>query len=398
MNRVPEKPLDIFLVAGETSGDQLGAKLMMALKRRLGGRVRFRGVGGGAMGSEGLASLFPMEDVTAIGIWAVAVKIPTILRRLRETVAAIRAAPPDLLILIDSPDFTHRVGKRVRRALPDLTIVKYVAPTVWVWRPRRARAMRPFVDHILAVLPFEPKVVQRLGGPPCSYIGHPLLEHMADLRPSPEELAARKRESPLVLVLPGSRRLEISRLGSIFADAIGRVAATYGRIDFVLPTLPALANEIAAAVTSWPVQPRIVTGEAEKYAAFRRARAALAASGTVTLELALAEVPMITAYKVPLFEELIMRAVVQVKTPILVDLALGENVVPVFLQRECTAERLAAALLPLLGEGAERKRQLDAFARLDQLFKTGGEPPSAGAARIAIETFEKKTGRRAPRA
>jgi lipid-A-disaccharide synthase len=217
------------------------------------------------------------------------------------------------------------------------------------------------------------------------------------LRPSPEELAARGKEPPLVLVLPGSRRLEISRLGSIFADAIDRIAAAYGRIDFVLPTLPAFAFEITAAVASWPVQPRIVTGEAEKYAAFRRARAALAASGTVTLELALAQVPMVAAYKVPLFEEAIARAVILVKSVIMPNLVLGENVVPEFLQRDCTAEKLAAALLPLLGEGPERKRQLDAFARLDRLFATG-EPPSAYAARIAIETYEKKTGRRAPRA
>jgi lipid-A-disaccharide synthase len=257
--------------------------------------------------------------------------------------------------------------------------------------------MRPFVDHVLAVLPFEPKVMERLGGPPCSYVGHPLLELRAELRPSPQEALARAKEPPLVLVLPGSRRLEIRRLGSIFGEAIGFVAAAYGRIDFVLPTLPALAPEIAVAVESWPVKPRIVTTEAEKYAAFRRARAALAASGTVTLELALAQVPMVAAYKVPLFEEAIARAVAQVKTPILVDLALGENVTPVFLQRDCTAAKLAAALLPLLGEDAARRRQLDAFARLERLFATG-EPPSAGAARIAIETFEKKTGRRAPQA
>ena len=383
------------MVAGEASGDHLGARLMAALKSQLGGRVRFRGVGGAAMGREGLASLFPMEDVTAIGIGAVAVKIPTILRRLSETIAAIRAAKPDVLVLIDSPDFTHRVARKVRRALPDLAIVKYVAPTVWAWRPGRARAMRPDFDQVLALLPFEPAAMEQLGGPPTSYVGHPLLERLAELRPSPQETAARKREPPLVLVLPGSRRLELGRLAPIFADAIGRLASARGAIEFMLPTLPALAPEIAAAVESWPVRPQIVTLEAEKYAAFRRARAALAASGTVTLELALSKVPMVTAYRVPLFEELIARAVLLIKSVILPNLVLGENVVPEFLQRDCNAENLAAALLPLLNEGPERKRQLAAFARLDPLFATGNEPPSARAARIVIETYEKKTGRRA---
>ncbi len=390
------KPLEIFMVAGEASGDQLGARLMAALKTRLGGRVRFRGVGGGAMAREGLASLFPMEDVTAIGLWAVAVKVATILRRLAETVAAILAAKPDVLVLIDSPDFTHRVARRVRRALPGLTIVKYVSPTVWVWRPGRARAIKPDIDHILALFPFEPEVHRRLGGPPTSYVGHPLIERLTELRPSPEEAARRMREPPLVLVLPGSRRLELRRLAAIFGDAIGRLAAVRGAIEFVLPTLPALASEITAAVETWPLRPRIVATEAEKYAAFRRARAALAASGTVTLELAFAQVPMATAYKVPLIEELIAIAVLRVKSVILPNLVLGENVVPEFLQRDCKAENLAAALLPLLGEGAERRRQLDAFARLDRLFATGNEPPSARAARVVIETWEKKTGRRAP--
>ena len=381
---------DVFVVAGEASGDQLGASLMQRLREQRLGEIRFRGVGGPAMAAKGLASQFPMDDVTAIGIGSVIRKLPLILRRIRETAAAIVAAPPDVLILIDSPDFNQRVARRVRRALPDLAIVKYVSPTVWVWRPGRARKLTPLVDHILALFPFEPEVLRRLGGPPSTYVGHPLLERIGDLRPSPEDERARKNDPPLLLALPGSRRLEIQRLAGIFGEAIGRLAQQCGSLNVVLPTLRVREAEVRAAVESWPVRPRIVISDAEKYAAFRRARAALAASGTVTLELALAHVPMVAAYRVPLWEEAVARAVVQVNSVILPNLVLGENVVPEFLQRDCTAEKLAAALMPLLADTPERARQLAAFARLDQIFGTDGEKPSDRAARVTLEVIENK--------
>lgn len=395
MSQVPAKaPLDIFVVAGEASGDALGGKLMAALKRLLGGRVSFRGVGGPAMTAEGLASLYPMEDVTAMGITPILVKLPLILRRLRETAGAVLAAPPDLLILIDSPDLTHRIARRVRKVLPDLPIVKYVSPSVWAWRPGRAPAMRRYVDHLLALLPFEPEVHRRLGGPPCTYVGHPLLERLAEFWPSPEDLKRRKSEPPLVLVLPGSRGLEIRRLGAIFGEAIGRLAVARGAFELVLPTLPSHAERVAAAVESWPVKPKIVATEAEKFAAFRRARAALAASGTVTLELALAGVPQVVAYRARLIEEIIYRPMISVPSIVLPNLVLGDNVIPEFIQRECTGEKLAAALEPLLDEGPQRDRQLAGCARLSAVLETGGEAPSERAARAAIETYEGKTGRR----
>jgi|SRR5579871_45623 len=382
--------LDAFLVAGEPSGDHLGAGLMQKLRARLGGKVRFRGIGGPAMAAEGLASQFPMDDVTAMGFGAVIRKLPLILRRIREAAAAILASPPDVLILIDSPDFNQRVARRVRRALPDLPIVKYVSPTVWVWRPGRARKLAPIVDHVLALFPFEPDVLKKLGGPPSSYVGHPLLERVADLRPSPEEERVRGNEPPLLVVLPGSRQIEIRRLARIFGETIGRLVSSRGPMNVVLPTLRAREDEIRAAVENWPVKPRVVITEAEKYAAFRRARAALAASGTVTLELALAHVPMVAAYRVPVWEEMIVRAVVQVSSAILPNLVLGEHVVPEFLQRDCTAEKLAAALAPLLDDGPERRKQVEAFTRLDQIFSTDGEEASDRAARVTLEAIENK--------
>lgn len=393
MADVARKPLDVFLVAGEASGDALGGPLMAALRARLGGAVRFRGVGGAAMQAEGLASLYPMEDLTAFGIDQVIFKLPAILRRLRETARAITAAPPDLLILIDSPDFNHRLAKRVRRALPDLTIVKYVSPTVWVWRPGRAKAMRPNFDHVLALFPFEPAVHAKLGGPPCTYVGHPLLERLSDLRPSAAEQTARDGVPPFMLVLPGSRRTEIRRLAPIFGETLGRIAAARSHVEFVLPTLPSCADEVAGAVRSWPVQPHIVTTESEKFAAFRRARVALAASGTVTLELALAHVPTVAAYKVSRLEAPIARRVIRSPSVILPNLILGENVVPELLQEDCTSEKLAAELLPLFENGPARRRQLQAFDRLDEIMAIGGEHASERTARVALQVWEERAGR-----
>jgi lipid-A-disaccharide synthase len=383
------RPLDVFVVAGEASGDVLGAGLMRALARQH-GAVSFRGVGGERMAEAGLKTLYPTQDIMAIGIAPVIAKLPTILRRLRETVDAVVAAPPDILILIDVPDFNQRVARRVRRRLSHLPIVTYVSPTVWVWRPGRAKAMRPAVDLILALLPFEPQVHRELGGPPCVYVGHPLLAHLDELRPSPEE--ARAREAvPLVLALPGSRRQEIRRLGAIFGDALGRVAKQHPDLEIVLPTVPHLIDEVAGATIGWPVQPRIVTAEADKHAAFRRARAALAASGTVTLELALAGVPHVAAYRIPLIEGLILRAIVRfhpavkVRSVILANLVLGENVVPEFLQSECTAANLAYALSVALGDSSERRQQEQAFQRLDAILGTDGPTPSERAARAVLE-------------
>lgn len=381
--RAPGAALRVFMVAGEESGDQLGGALMEALRERAGGDVAFRGVGGRRMAAAGLSSLYPMEDLTAIGITAVIAKLPVILRRLRETVAAVLADPPDVLVLVDAPDFTHRVAARVRAANPNIPIVKYVSPTVWIWREGRAAAMRPYVDALLALLPFEPEVHRRLGGPPTFYVGHPLLEHLSDLRPSPAEAARRTQLPYRVLVLPGSRRREIVRLGEDFGAALAAVAAEQP-LDLVLPTLPRLERLVAETVAPWPVQPRIVTTAEEKYEAFRTARAALAASGTVTLELALAGVPHVAAYRVGWLEAQIGRRVLKGTTVILANLVLGENVVPEFLQEFCTPQVLTAALREVLAEGPARARQDASFARLDEIFGIRGPSPSLRAADVVL--------------
>jgi lipid-A-disaccharide synthase len=383
------RPARVFIVVGEPSGDQLGFKLMRALRAAAPGGVEFSGVGGEAMAAEGVSSLFPLADIAVMGILPVIAKLPTLIARIRQTSAAIIAARPDVLVIIDSPDFTHRVARRVRKAIPDLPIVDYVSPSVWAWRSGRAKAMRSYVDRVLALLPFEPAAHQRLGGPPCYYVGHPLIERLDDLRPNPQEAARRAAPPPTIVVLPGSRRSVISRLADDFGAALGLLGERIGPFEAVLPTMAHLAPFVAERIAAWPIKPRIVIGEAEKLAAFRSARAALAASGTVTLELALSGVPMVGAYKVSRWEEP-LKYFIEVSSILLPNLILGERAIPEILQRECTPQALAAALADLAREGAPRAAQVAALSRLDALMLLpDGDSPSARAARLVLETMAK---------
>jgi lipid-A-disaccharide synthase len=388
--------LKVFLVVGEESGDHLGAGLMRALKERLGGRVTFSGVGGQAMAEEGMVSLFPLTDIALVGFTAVLRQLPLVLRRIGETANAAIAAAPDVVVIIDSPDFTHRVARRIRAARPQIPIVDYVSPSVWAWRPGRAPAMRAYVDHVLALLPFEPDVHARLGGPACTYVGHPLVERIDELRPSESDAARRTASPPLVLVLPGSRRAELRNLIAVFGETIKRLQTQAGPFELVLPTVPHLLTDVRAAVADWNPAPRVIVDHEEKRAAFRQARAALAASGTVTLELALAGVPMVAAYRVGAVEAVILRRLIRVPTVILANLVIGENVVPEFLQEDATAARLSDALAPLLRDSVERQRQCDAFARLDAIMRIGSGSPNMHAAETVIAVAAATPSRHAP--
>ena len=379
----------IFLIATEESGDRLGASLMKVLRQRLGGAVRFEGIGGQAMAREGLVSLFPIELLSIMGLAAVVKQLPMILRHIRETAAAVMQASPDVLVIIDSPDFTHRVARRVRARDPAIPIIDYVSPSVWAWRPGRARAMCAYVDHVLALLPFEPEEYRKLRGPPCSYVGHPLIEQLGSLRPGADEQQRRDEAPPVLLVLPGSRRSEIRHHMAVFGKTLGLLQAQNVGFELILPTMPHLLEAVREGVESWPVQPRIVLGEQDKRAAFRIARAALAKSGTVTLELALSGVPMVTAYRTGALEAWIMLRLIEVKSVILANLVVGENVVPEFLQQDCTPENLSRALRDVLEDSPLRRRQLEAFAGIDRIMSTGDQSPSARAAEIVLAALRK---------
>jgi len=379
----------IFLIATEESGDRLGANLMKVLRQRLGDAVRFEGVGGQSMAREGLVSLFPIGELSIMGLAAVVKQLPKILGLIRATATAVTDASPDILVIIDSPDFTHRVARRVRARDSSIPIIDYVSPSVWAWRPGRARAMRAYVDHVLALLPFEPEEYRKLRGPPCSYVGHPLTEQVGSLRPGIEAQKRREAAPPVLLVLPGSRRSEIRHHMAVFGETLGRLQAEGLAFELILPTMPHLQDAVAADLTSWKLAPRVVIGEQEKRAAFRIARAALAKSGTVTLELAIAAVPMVAAYKAGALETAIMRRMIRSNSVILANLVVGENVVPEFIQQDCTPEKLAPALREILSDSPLRRRQVGAFAKIDSIMSTGSQPPSVRAADIVLATMRK---------
>src|SRR4051794_14206544 len=268
MKRMIEgRPLTIWIVAGEGSGDQLRAKLRRSLKDRLGAdRLAFGGVGGPAMQREGVASLFPLEDIAVMGFTAVIARLPTILNRIARTADAVVAAKPDALVIIDSPDFTHRVGKRVRERAPEIPIIDYVSPSVWAWRPGRAPKMRVYVDHLLALLPFEPAAHLRLGGPPTTYVGHPLIERLSEIRPAPGERGGTGHKPIKLLVLPGSRRSEVSRLMEPFGAALALLQERSPHpFEVTIPAVRHLAQEIRTRTEAWSVKPTIVEGEAAKW-------------------------------------------------------------------------------------------------------------------------------------
>ncbi|MGM4918391.1 lipid-A-disaccharide synthase [Tardiphaga sp. 813_E8_N1_3] len=379
----------IYLIVTEESGDRLGSALMKVLRQRLGDDVRFEGVGGSSMAREGLQSLFPIEELSIIGLAAVVRKLPSILKLITRATEDVLRANPDVLVIIDSPDFTHRVAKRVRQRDPSIPVVNYVSPTVWAWRPGRAKAMRAYVDHVLALLPFEPEAHQRLGGPPCTYVGHPLIEQIDALRPNAEEQARREAKPPVLLVLPGSRRSEIRHHMATFGATLDLLRKPGTQFELILPTMPHLVEVITEALKTWPVQPRVVVGETEKRAAFRIAHAAFAKSGTVTLELALSGVPMVTAYKAGSVEAWIIRRRITSSSVILANLVIGENVIPEFIQEDCTPEKLAASLQEVLADTPMRRRQIEALARLDGIMGVGRMSPSDAAADVVLATMRK---------
>jgi lipid-A-disaccharide synthase len=382
----------VCLFAGEESGDRLGAALMRAIRAQAGSSIDLQGVGGREMAAEGLHSLVQSQEFAAIGFGILA-RVPALWRHMQDVTRAVVAAQPAVLVIIDSPEFSHQVARRVRKRAPSISIVNYVSPSVWAWRPGRARKMRAYVDHVLALLPFEPEVHARLGGPPCSYVGHPAIERLTELRPDAQETARRMSDPPLLLVLPGSRSGEIRRMLGVFGDAIELLHGRGERFELVLPTLPQLAGTVTTQTRAWRVQPRIVVDPAEHRLGFRSARAALAKSGTVTLELALAGVPMVTAYKVSLFDEAIARLAIDVPSVILANLVLGDNVVPEFLQRDCTPPALADALAPLLHDTPQRRRQVEAFARFDTIMEVGKASPSHRAAEVVLRYATRSAAR-----
>lgn len=389
------RPFRLAIIAGEASGDALALRFLAALRERMGDRpIALCGVGDHGLPEAGLKALFPQADIAVMGFGPVIARLPLLLRRMEDAARGIVAFQPDLLLTIDSPDFCLRVAKKVRARAPSIPIVHWVCPSVWAWRSGRARRMAPHVDRILALLPFEPAALARLHGPETVYVGHPLMERLAEMRPDAEEQRRRDNAGqPAVLVLPGSRRSEIHHLMPVFGEAVAKVAAAAPGARFVLPAVQRLRPLIAEAVARWPVAPEIVTGEAAKLAAFREARAALAASGTVTLELALSQIPTVAAYRGAGWEAFLARRLIKLPSVILPNLVLGRSVVPEFIQEEATADALSSHLLAAMAEGGKRQQQLDGFAEVETIMRSAGPSPAANAVAAALAVLPAEQGR-----
>jgi len=395
------RTLSLFLIAGEPSGDRLGASLMRGLAAE-GVQARYAGVGGPAMASEGLESLFPIEETSIMGLAEVLPRLPNLLRRIDQTVEAVLAAKPDALITIDSPGFTMRVAKKVRAAAPDIPIVHYVAPSVWAWRPGRAKKMAAHVDHVLALLPFEPPYMTE-AGMTCDFVGHPVVERTAHVDPNDRSFRAEigvGPDQPLIAVLPGSRNSEITRLAPVFGETLGFLAARHPGLAAILPAAETVADRLKEMVAGWPVTPifldprdlPVAAAETRKFRALAACDAALAASGTISLELAAMETPTIIAYRASALTVFILRRIMTVDTGTIANLVLGEKVVPEYHQERCTPELLAAAIEELLTDGAARAAQIDGARRALALLGRGGEPPSRRAARSVLAAIDRKKG------
>jgi lipid-A-disaccharide synthase len=385
----------IFFVAGEPSGDVLGARLMAALKRESDGEVSFAGVGGARMEEQGIKSLFPMAELSVMGAAEVIPSLPRILSRIQETATAVERMRPAALVTVDSPDFSFRVAKRLRgRGIP---LIHYVAPSVWAWRPGRARKIASFLDHLLTLLPFEPPYFE-VEGLASTFVGHPVVESGADTGDGADfrRRYGIKKEETLIAVLPGSRVGEISRLHRVFGDALFLLAKKHGDFRVVVPTVDAVAGMVRDACAQWSIPTLIVQGEKEKYDAFAAADVALAASGTVALELALARTPAVITYKINPITAWIVRRLIKVRFVHLVNIILNREVVPEFLQESCRPDFLAAALEDLLIDESRRRRQIDGYGETLKLLGFGGPSPASRAAKVVLQVIAEANAKKAP--
>tara|TARA_R110002020_G_scaffold183962_6_gene380590 strand:+ start:11917 stop:13077 length:1161 start_codon:yes stop_codon:yes gene_type:complete len=381
--------LKLAVVAGEPSGDILGADLIRALATATGRQPELIGVGGDRLIAEGLNSLFDYTELSIIGFSAVIMQLPKLILRIRQTADAIIAAKPDCLVIIDSPDFSHRVARKVRKALPDLKIINYVCPTVWAWKPERAPAMRAWIDHILSVFPFEAEIVKDLNGPPLSYVGHRLID-------DPGLLAAREAQvvrrtggdtanPPLCLILPGSRSSEVRRLAPVFGEAARWLSELDPAMTFVLPAASHVERQVRDEVLGWDVPCQVVTGDAAKWEAFGRADVAIAASGTVLLELALVGVPHMSSYKLDPVARLFFNRITT-WTAALPNMIAGQVAIAEFYDNHVRPERLARLARQLVHDPRHRAAVLADCELVWSRMQTG-EPASERAAKTLLSVL-----------
>lgn len=369
--------MKLFVIAGEPSGDRLGAALMAGLKT-LAPEITFVGIGGPMMQAEGMESLFPMEELSVMGIAEVLPKYFALKRRIAQTAEAALASGAQALVTIDSPDFCLRVARIVKTARPTFPTIHYVAPSVWAWRPGRAAKMAQVIDHVLALLPFEPPLMTA-AGMTCDFVGHPVV---AEPLATAEEASALQGDGPLILALPGSRRGEVARLAPVLGETLARIKAIHPQVRVVLPTVRGVVGLVREMTVDWPVAPQIIEDAATKRAAFAAADVAIAASGTVSLELAANGCPMVIAYDMHPLTLWLMRRAALIDTVTLVNLVSDSRAVPEFIGARCRADLIAPEVLGLLAKGPGP--QVAAMALTMARLGKGGEAPGLRAARSVL--------------
>jgi lipid-A-disaccharide synthase len=390
--------LNVYMIAGEPSGDRLGAALIRGLRDEAGKQVDFQGIGGDLMIEQGLQSLFPMQEISIMGVVEILSHYRALKARIRQTAEDIIAARPDVLITIDLPEFSLRVARLVRAA-SDIRIVHYVAPTVWAWRPGRAAKMAAYVDQVLALLPFEPPYMQA-AGMRCDFVGHPVVTEPRATLAEAETFRADHGvgEAPLVLVLPGSRRSEVSRLTPVLGQVLGPLSTSFPDLRVVVVAASPVAEAVKEAVLGWPIKPIIVspldqdpvTFQAQKRAAFAAATAALAASGTVSLELAATRTPMVIAYDMNWVSRQIIGRMLRVDTVTLVNLVAESRAIPEFIGKRCRPGLIASAMKDVL---SDPEAQYSAMAVCMDRLGAGGDPPGHLAARAVLSGLTKTSKR-----
>lgn len=388
MSDQPQKPL-VFIIAGENSGDALGASLMQALKAKTGGDVDFAGVGGPQMQGQGLTSLFAMQDLAVMGVFEVLPRLPQLLKRMTQTADEVERLAPDVVVSIDAPDFCFRVIKKFKARGVKVPVVHYVAPSVWAWRAGRAAKVARFLDHLMCLLPFEPPYFHR-EGLDATFVGHPVVTQTFE--PS-QGVVFRQRhniaaDAPILCVLPGSRSGEVTRLLDVFGQAVERLSAQFPGLNVVIAAVSHVETPIRQAVATWCV-PTVVVGAEEKADAFCAANVALAASGTVTLELAMAGVAHVIGYRLNALTAFIGKMLIKTPYVNLINICLGREAVPEFLQESCTANNLAREVARLLDdEGARTAQCAQASQALTQLG-LGGPSPGERAAEVVLDVMNK---------
>lgn len=378
--------LTVYLVAGEPSGDLLASRLMRALKKKTGGAVRFYGVGGETMAQEGLSSLFDSSELAVMGLMEVIPSIPRILKRISQTVQDIVDKKPDVVVTVDSWSFSARVNKALKARKTGIPQFHYVAPQVWAWKKKRAKTCGRYIDELFALLPYEPPYFEP-HGLKTDFVGHPVVEGGA----SKGDGAAFRKEygiaadAPLLCVLPGSRRSETKYLLPVFQETVSRLKQKYPALRVVVPTVVTVAEKVKKAVASWDVPVTVVTGEKARYDAFAAANAALAASGTVALELAMARVPYCIAYKMNPISSFLAPLVVKGKYVNLVNILADKLIVKEFLLKNCRADWLASEVDLLLSDETYRQTQISQASQVLNLLGAGqAETPSDKVADILL--------------